>query len=158
IAALRRVGTDAQLPADVRLTALATVPGGPGSLDPALFGLLLSHLDRNQPVSVRTTVADVLARAKLSTDQFIHLTEVLQNIGPIEADRLLEAFGQSTDEQVGLRLVAALREAPVRSSLHADVARQRLAKYGPAVQEQAKKLYAAIDADTADQKAKLEHL
>ncbi len=158
VAALRRVGTDAHLPTDVRLSALATIPGGPGTLDPALFDLLLGHLDRNQPVSVRTTVADVLARAKLSTDQFIRLTEAFQNIGPIEADRLLEAFGHSTDEQVGLRLVAALRGSPVRTSLHADVLRQRLAKYGPAVQEQAKTLYAAIDADTADQKAKLEHL
>jgi hypothetical protein len=48
-----------------------------------------------------------LSRAKLSTEQLIALTESLKSTGPIETDRLLEAFVQSTDAKVGTQLLAA---------------------------------------------------
>jgi putative membrane-bound dehydrogenase-like protein len=157
-AALLHVAQNTRLPAEVRLTALAAVPGGPGALEPALFDLLRDHLDSRQPVTVRSSAADVFSRAKLTSEQFLALADSFKSVGPLEADRLLEAFGHSADENVGLHLLTALKESPARSSLRAETLRQRLAKYGPAVQKRAEELYAALDADAAGQKAKLEQL
>src|SRR5262249_38062806 len=78
--------------------------------------------------------------------------------GPLELDRLLDAFASSTDERVGKSLVAALMASPARSSLRIDVLRPRFSKCGAAVQKQAEELYAAVDADNARQRAKLDEL
>src|SRR5205823_574111 len=78
--------------------------------------------------------------------------------GPLELGRLLDAFSQSPDEGVGRRLVAALKVSPARASLRVGTLKPRLARFGPAVLRQAEPLFAAIEADTADQRAKLEGL
>ena len=56
---------------------------------------------------MRSTAAEVLAKAKLTSEQLGTLAAALKAAGPMEVDRLLEAFAQSTDEQVGLALLAA---------------------------------------------------
>jgi putative heme-binding domain-containing protein len=157
-ARLLAVGDNAALPQQVRLTALAAVPGGLAEVKPALFGYLRARLDRDQPVSSRALAAEVLARATLSTGQLTALTASLKTIGPMEVERLLDAFARSSDDGVGLRLVAALKASPVRSSLRAETLRPRLAKYGPKVRKQAEALYAALDADAGKQRAELEAL
>src|SRR5207245_5466410 len=78
--------------------------------------------------------------------------------GPLELDRLLEAFGQSHEDKVGQELVAALRASPVRSSLRVETLKPLLAKYPASVQPSAKELYTALDTDHAQQYAKLEQL
>ena len=77
----------------------------------------------------------------------------------MELDRLLEPFAQSTDEKVGLALLAALKAVagpvePARRDAQAaagEVPRPRSSK-------QAEELYAALDADAAKQQAQLEEL
>jgi putative heme-binding domain-containing protein len=59
---------------------------------------------------------------------------------------------------VGLALVAALASPEVRSGLRSDAVRQRLSKFGPAVQKEAVKLYASLDADFAQQRTTLEKM
>jgi putative membrane-bound dehydrogenase-like protein len=158
VAGLLKIANHAPTPVNVRLTALAAVPGGLAEVKPPLFALLRSHLDREQPVATRTLAADVLARAKLSTEQLVSLTESLATVGPMEVDRLLEAFAQSADEGVGRRLIAALQASPVRSSLRAETLKPRLAKYSPAVRQQAEELYASLDVDAGKQRVQLEKL
>src|SRR5262249_18023381 len=93
------------------------------------------------------------------SERLIALTETFKSVTPMEVDRLLEAYVQSTDERVGLALVAALKEAPIRSSLRVDQVKTRLAKYSSKVQEYAEvELYAALNADLAKQRAKLEEM
>jgi putative membrane-bound dehydrogenase-like protein len=157
-AALLAVGRNADFPADVRLTALAGVPGGLTELPPPLFTFLRAHLDHEQPVAVRTLAADVLAHAKLNPGQLLALAGALKDVGPMEVDRLLDAFMQSSDDAVGRSLLAALQSAPVRSGLRAAAVRPRLAKFSPAVRRQAEELYASLDADAAKQKARLDQL
>ena len=82
----------------------------------------------------------------------------MRSAGPVEADRLLAAFEQSTDEALGLKLVNALAASPALSSLRVDALKAHLAKYGPPVQKQAEALYARLNADAAKQKAQLEQL
>ncbi len=134
------------------------MPGGLTKLEPMLFAFLRSHLDSEQPVAVRTSAAEVLAKAKLDAGQLVTLAETLKTVGPLEVNRLLDAFAQSTDEKVGQRLVAALKASSARSSLRVETLKPRLAKYSPAVQRQAEELYAVLDVDAAKQRARLEQM
>ncbi|MFL5242438.1 MAG: PVC-type heme-binding CxxCH protein [Gemmataceae bacterium] len=158
VQALLKVAQNDKMAVDVRLTALATVPGGLSKLNPELFAFLRDQLDREQPVAQRSLAADVLVRAKLSSDQLSALAEALKTTGPMEAGRLLDAFIQSTDLTVGRSLIAALKDAPVRSSLRVSTLKPILSHFGPDVQKQAEELYASLDADAAKQKARLEEL
>jgi putative membrane-bound dehydrogenase-like protein len=158
VAALLRIGKDPHTGADLRLRALAAVPGGIGKVEPSLFEFLHSRVAADEPVAARGMAADVLARAKLNPAQLVKLADTLPQTAPTELDRLLEAFTQSADEKVGLHLVEALKDRHVRSSLRADMVKPRLAKYGAAVHRKAEELYAALDADTAGQRARLEQL
>jgi putative membrane-bound dehydrogenase-like protein len=157
-ARLRQIGADKANPDELRLGALAALPGGLDKPAPELFDFLLAKLDRESPVAARTTAADVLARARLSATQLLALAEALQTAGPLEVDRVLAAFEQSSEEKLGLRLVKALSESAARSNLRVDALKAHLAKYGPAVQKEAEGLYALLNVDAAKQKAQLEQL
>jgi len=157
-AALLRVADDDKAPQSVRLGALAAVPGGLPEAKPATFDFLFPRLDREQPVADRAAATDVLARAKLTSDQLLTLTGAFKTIGPTDADRLLEAFAQSSDDKVGETLVATLKASPVRSSLRPEFIKPRLAKYSPKVQKEAEALYALLNADAAKQKARVDEL
>jgi putative membrane-bound dehydrogenase-like protein len=155
---LLAVADRAQTPADVRLGALAAVPGGLDRVEPAVFAFLLAQLDRDQPAAVRSSAVDVLARAKLTPAQLGALADALKTAGPLEVDRLLTAFEQTTDEPLGLKLVKVLGESPALSSLRADAIKQHLARYGPPVQAAAQALYARLNVDAAKQRARVDEL
>jgi putative membrane-bound dehydrogenase-like protein len=157
-AALMGVADDDKVPPSVRLGALAAVPGGLSPVKPAAFDFLLARLDREQPVADRAAAADVLARAKLTSEQLMALTAAFGKIAPTEADRLLEAFAQSSDGKVGETLIAALKTSPARSSLRPEFIKPRLAKFGPNVQKEAEGLYGLLNADLAKQRARLDEL
>jgi putative membrane-bound dehydrogenase-like protein len=158
VKALLQIGADEKSNVNLRLAALAAVPGGLRDVPAALFDLLLAHLDREQPVAIRSLAVDVLTRAKLSSEQLLALAARLESVGPMELERLLEPFAQSTDEMVGVALLAALKKAEARSSLRVDAVKQRLAKYPTPVQKQAEELYSLLDVDREKQRAKLEEL
>jgi putative membrane-bound dehydrogenase-like protein len=157
-AALLQVASDEKAPQAVRLGALGAESGGLSEVKPTTFEFLLARLDREQPVADRALAADVLARAKLTSEQLTALVSAFQKIGPTEADRLLEAFAQSSDDKVGETLLAALKTSPVRSSLRPEFIKPRLAKYSPQVQKEAESLYALLNVDAAKQKARLDEL
>ncbi len=156
-AALLRVA-ESKKSVDVRLRALAALPGGLTEVKPDVFTFLVEHAGSDQTVTQRSLAADVLSRAHLTNAQLLALAGALKDAGPMEVDRLLEAFKQSTDEQVGLRVLAALHASPIRGSLRVDTIKPRLAKYNEAVQRKAEELYALLDADAAKQKELLEKL
>ncbi|MFI5459395.1 MAG: PVC-type heme-binding CxxCH protein [Isosphaerales bacterium] len=157
-ARLLRIADDGTNSDELRLSALAAVPGGLASVNDRIFTLLIKKLEGEQTVATRTTAADVLARAKLSHLQLARLADALRTAGPVEVDRLLSAFEQSTDESLGLKLVKALAESSGFSSLRADALKAHLAKYGPVVQKQAEALFARLNVDAAKQKSRLEQL
>ncbi len=115
--ALLRVAANIKNPDELRLSALAAVPGGLVKPDQSLFAFLLAKLPRTETVSNRTTAADVLAGAKLGPEQLTKLAELLRLAGPVEVDRLLAAFEQSSDETLGLNVLSALASSPALSSL-----------------------------------------
>src|SRR5262249_25719653 len=134
------------------------IPGGLDRVEPATLAFLLGRLQSDQPVANRGAATEVLSHAKLGPGQLEALADRLTGVGPLELGPLLEAFGQSSDERVGRRRVAALTASPARASLRLETLKPRLAHFGPALQARARPLFAAIAADTADQRAKLEGL
>ncbi|GDY07727.1 MAG: dehydrogenase [Planctomycetota bacterium] len=144
----------------IRVDALAALPGGLTADElkthPELFDFLLTQLAPELSVAQRGTAAEVLSKAKLSPAQLTKLTEQFATAGPLEVDRLLGAFEQSTDEQVGQQLIAAMKTAPALTALRPDAIKTRLAKYSSSVQEAAQPLYAALNVDLAAQKQRLE--
>jgi putative membrane-bound dehydrogenase-like protein len=157
-ARLLRIAGDERNSAELRLDALAALPEGLASVDDRIFKFLIDKLAGEQTVTTRTTAADVLARAKLAHPQLARLADALRSAGPVEVDRLLSGFEQSSDESIGLKLIAALSESAAFSSLRVDALKAHLAKYGPAVQKQAEALYSRLNVDAAKQKARLEQL
>jgi hypothetical protein len=134
---------------ELRLNALAAIAGGLKDPDEKTLTFLLAKLHGDQTVAARTTAADVLARAQLTTQQLARLAGELRSAGPVEADRLLAAFEQSTDETLGLELVKVLGESSGFASLRPDALKTHLAKFGPAVQKQAESLLLRLNVDAA---------
>lgn len=157
-AALRNLGGNANASDQLRLNALAAVPRGLTQIEAPLFDFLRSHLDTEKPVAVRTAATEVLSKARLTTEQLLLLTETLKTVGPLELNRLLDAFALSTDAEVGQSLVSALKVSPARSSLRVEILKPHLAKYPASVQQKAEELYAALEGDLSQQKARLEQL
>src|SRR5262249_21367046 len=110
--ALLIVASDVHAPVDVRLIALAPAPGRVARVERPLVSLLCEQLEPGRPVATRSLAAEVLSRARLTSEQLLSLTNSLKSIGPLELDRVVEAFGQSADEEVGLKLIEVLRASP----------------------------------------------
>src|SRR5262249_49235120 len=113
---LQQIGRDAKHSADLRIEALAAINSGLAGVEPELFDFLRSNIAPDQPVSTRSAAASVLAKAKLTPEQLLTLTESLKITGPLELSKLLNAFDSSHDETVGLKLIAALKESKGLSS------------------------------------------
>jgi putative membrane-bound dehydrogenase-like protein len=145
-------------PESLRLEALAAVPGGLGEVGGPTFAFLVSEVDPERPVSARLAAADVLAKAKLSSDQLLALTDTLASSGPLEVDRLLPAYEKTDDPKVGLRLVEALERSPALASLRVETLRPKLERFGEAVAGPSGRLYAAIEASRANESTRLEEL
>ena len=155
---LWRVGRDVARPADLRVEALAALPAAAYELDAPTFALLTGQLDPSLPAAQRSAAAGVLAKARLTTAQQAALAEALRNVGPMELNRLLEAFEGATDETVGLRLVTSLKASKALASVRVDLLSQRLAQFPASAQEAGKELLKMLDIDTAAQAAHLDSL
>ena len=157
-ASLTRVAQRDDIPANVRVDALAAVPKDALALTPELFAFLSSQVGPDQPVAVRVTAADVLGRAKLTPQQLGSLADSVKTAGPLEIGRLLGAYEQSSDEEAGMKLIAALASSKAAKALRADMVQPRLAKFSPAVRKAAEPLLASLNPDAASQRQKLEQM
>ena len=117
-----------------------------------------AQIDPTKPVQVRGAAASVLANAKLNEEQLLELVETAKIAGPLELTKLLGAFEHSSNESVGLKLLAALKESKSLASLRPDVIKTLFAKYPPAVQEKGNGLITMVNADAEKQSAHLEDL
>jgi putative heme-binding domain-containing protein len=155
---LRKRAADEKMPAGLRLAALSAVPRSIGKVGPGLFSFVLGHLDGERGVVERAQAADVLSRAELNREQLLELAGVLKKVGPMELEKVLDAFGRGNNEKVGDRLLAGLRGSPVRGTVQVDRLRARLAKYPAGVRKQAEALIADLDAEGARRKEHLDSL
>ncbi len=155
---LRTVGDDANEQPITRLTAISVLPAGTVSPSPDLFAFLLKEVHGDQPVLHRSLAAEVLSKAKLDGEQLATLAELLPKAGPMEVDRLLDAFAQTKDDKVGEVLVKWLHAPELRTVLREDAVKIRLAKFSAKVRKDAEPLLEKLNADAGKQQARLEDL
>lgn len=158
VKALRQTASSTNVPTETRVAALAAIPAGAGSFEPEHITLLIDNLGEEASVSARSAAVEALLKAKLSVGQQAALADAIPRVGPLELNRLLGAFESATDEAVGLKLVAGLKQSPVLTSLRVDAVRLRLAKFPASVLQQAEALYAAINVEAARQKDRLDEM
>lgn len=155
--ALQDVGEFDSAPAEVRLDALVAA-GGLAAVSPQLFAFLRANLDSTKPMLTRSTADAVLAKAKLSVPQQLALADTMKVISPLDAPKLLPVFEKSPSEELGLKLVASLKESTALRGLRVDLLKPLLAKYPKSVQDAGAELLALLNADAAKQRAHLEEL
>jgi putative membrane-bound dehydrogenase-like protein len=155
-AALKAVIEHEEMIAPVRFAAMAVFPGGFKDMTDKQYRLLLDSINHEEDARERGPAVDALALAKLSNAQLADLIRVLPKVSPLDLDRVLGAFAQTKDEAVGLKLVAALNDTALRSSLRADGVKERIKHFGPAVHKEAEKLYVLLNADYEKQKVALD--
>ena len=154
---LLRVARDPARAPAVRLDALtARAPGA--TLDPDLFELLRTSLEPARPASLRSAAAAVVVKASLDRNQLLSLARSLEIAGPLELPSVLQAFDNSSDEEVGLAMIGALGRSKTRSSLRAETLRPRLEKYPASVKKMGETLLTSINVDSAKEAARLETL
>jgi putative membrane-bound dehydrogenase-like protein len=154
---LMRIAREQKYPADLRLEALAAMPSL-RSVESDLFSFLQANVDPEKSVLLRNSAVTVLAKARLTQEQLLLLTDTVRNAGPLEMTKLLGAFEHSANEAVGLKLIAALKDAKGLSSLRADLLKTLAAKYPETVRKQADELAATLNADAARQSAHIDEL
>jgi putative membrane-bound dehydrogenase-like protein len=145
-------------PPSLRMQALAALPTGLSSVKPELFNLLCANVDPEKPVALRSDAVSALTKARLSDEQLLTLSDTLKTAGPLEMTRLLSAFEGSTNAQVGMKLLEALKSSKGLSSVRPDLLQAILARYPESVQQQGKELLAMLQVDTEKQRAHLEDL
>lgn len=155
---LLAVANDKAIEPRWRLAAMATAGSSLPALNDEQFAFVTNHLKPTDAITDRAAAADIITNAKLTTGQLAVLTAVIQEVSPIELDRLLVPYERSTDEGVGLKLIATLKQAKAQSSLRMDSLKKRLAKYSPAVLLGVEELNALVNVDAATQKARIEEL
>ncbi len=144
--------------APLRLKALAAIPSNDLKLSAGLFEFLISRLASDQPVAIRSSAAATLERAQLTRAQLTQLTDALRTAGPLEVRRLLAAYENQTDEELGLQLVDALTGSTAKHSLRKEIVQPSIAKFPATVQSQADALYAALNENAGKQKERLDQL
>ncbi len=157
-AALLEIASSPTFADGVRVEALAAIPDV--GVQPAAehLQLLAGNLGEVSSVSTRSAAVDALVKSKLEPVSLAILVDSIPQVGPLELNRLLGAFEHCSDEAVGLKLVAALKQSPVLTSLRVDAVKSRLAKFPASVQTEAEALYAAINVEAGRQQEKLNDL
>jgi putative membrane-bound dehydrogenase-like protein len=156
--ALLGVAGNESLPAEVRLEALAAVPGRLTEINGKHFDFLVSQLANDRSANGRMLAAQAIGRSKVNSQQLMELTHVIAKAGPLEIDPLLAAYQQSSNPGVGEQLAAALEAAPAVGALRADAVEKAVAKFGPRVKTRAQRIVAKLNPDAAAQQARLDQL
>ena len=156
--ALLRVARKTDWPPEVRLEALAAMSRGLAKVDAGLFEFLRQNVAPGNSVLTRSAAASVLARAKLDPGQLLDLTESIKTGGPLEVPKLLAAYEKSTNEALGLKLIAALKESKGAAGLRAEILQPRLTNFPVVIQQQGEALLNSLNEDGPKQKKHLEDL
>ena len=158
INALVRIAGDPDSSDELRLQSLWAVRERAAETGAAQFEFVARQVDGSRPVDTRATAVEILATAQLNSGQLIRLAGLLENVSPLDVNRLLAAFADSQDEQLGLALVDSLKRAPARSALDVSMLKITLQQHADSVQELADELYALLETEAAEENAELQEV
>ena len=156
--ALLAVARDESIEPRLRVQALDAGRVSLDALDAQLFDVARGQVLPDQPVDSRAAAARVLATVPLTDDQLAELADLLPEIGPMELPRLVEAFGQSQDSELGIRLLNGLSHASGLANLRADILRTAVEGYQPDVRAAIDALIEGGVSGLEEQQAKLDGL
>jgi len=156
--ALLARSNDSGTPVSTRIEALSAAATGLGGVEQGTFSLLIENLGSDIPVPIRLSVADILSRVPLQAEQLTTLADSISNASPLEIERLVATFKQSTDPAVGKRLIAALESAVSLAALRKELLEELLKPYGSEIRSLAEPVFAKIDESTRQQRERLEQL
>lgn len=153
--ALLASARDAKLPSEARVRALSAIRDKSlGAIDDPLFSFLLTNLAPEQPLGLRTSAAEALARSQPTLAQLERLARGLKNVGSAELNVVLSLFQGRSEEQVGRRLVTSLLGSAAADGLNAFRLRSLLEGFPPVVQQEAQPLFERLEQAQAEQLAK----
>ncbi|MBI3853522.1 MAG: c-type cytochrome [Verrucomicrobia bacterium] len=157
VAALRAIGHETKQAGQLRLDALVALPAG-ASLDTIEFDFLRASLAADNAPTTRSAAAGVLGHSRIEAEQLAALTDNLKSAGPLELNKLCEAFDGGGDDALGTKFVASLRESKSAKGLIPSQLRPHFAKFPEATQKDAEEYFATLDVDATKQAAHLEEL
>lgn len=150
---------DAELPAEVRVRALAAIRDKSlGAIEDDFFAFLVGNLAPEQPLALRSGAAEALARSQLTDAQLERLAGGLKNLGSSELNVVLSLFQGRSEDKIGGRLVSSLSASAAASSLNAFRLRSVLAGYSDAVRQEAQPLFERLEQAQAEQLAKADRV
>jgi putative heme-binding domain-containing protein len=143
---------------NLRLNALAALPGSAIASDASTFDFLRAGLSPVNSIADRGAAASVLAKARLSESQLLALAESVKDVGPIELPKLLGAFTRATNENIGIALVTSLEKSKLLASLRAETVKPHLTNFPAVVQQKAEALLNSLNTDAAQQKKHIDEM
>ena len=152
------IARDEGIDPSLRVRALDAGRESLEALEPPLFELARSQVLPDKPVASRASAARVLTTVPLDNAQLMELAGLLPEIGPMELPRIVEAFGQSDDGQLGINLLDGLSQATGLANLRADILQTAVAGFPPDVRVAADALIEGGVAGLEEQRAKLDGL
>ena len=155
---LEHVALATERPDDVRVQAAAAVTGRLDAPPPELFEFLLACLAADRPPLVRLDAAEALGKSRLNDMRLRALCEAVAVADVLAVPRLLRAFEQSQNAEVGEKLVAALGRSPGFGSLKRNALTTALASYPEEVRQQASPLFERLNQNAQKQRARLAEL
>ena len=156
-AALIALARDPAQSVELRMNALAALAPGE-SLGSDELAFLRAGLSPSNPPSLRAQAAGVLARSRLDPAALALLSTDLKTAGPLELNLLLQSFDNGGDEALGQLLLAALQESKSARALHPTQLKPHFAKFPDQVRSAADAYVAGLNADAAQQAARLDTL
>ncbi len=145
---------DEAISANTRIKALASIQSGPAKLDSSLYHFLVAQLSPEQPLEIRSSAAETLSKAKLTTEQLQSLASSLKNLSLSELTVLLSVFQGSKDDAIGEKLVQSLLGSASASGLNAFRLKSVISDFSEKIQLSSKALLNRLEQSQAEQIAK----
>ncbi len=159
-AKLKEIAANQAESADLRTAALgALVSYRPGLTTPG-FQFLLGLLPVDTEADLRLTVAQVLSRAGLTTEQLLVVArEHLPGADPLILPTLLDAFRNAREEEVGRALVAGLLKTPEAvGGMAGERLRELLENFPSGVRREARPLLIQVEKEKESRAERLKEL
>jgi len=157
-AQLRGLVAQSDLPPQIRLQAIAALPGGERQLNREQLQFVCDNLDVETSLSLRSLATDILLSTPMNDSERLLVAEALATTGPMELKRLMELFAKSTAPKVGAQLVQSLDNSPAATSLSPTDLRKQLAPFGEAALTAAEPLLQRIEQANQQKYEKLESI
>ncbi len=158
VRSLNAIAASGDLPAQLRLEAIAAVPPEHRKIDQQTLRLLIEQLSLEHIAKARSLAIDILAVAELDTEQLVAVTAAIPGTGAMELKRLMEMIATSKSESVGMAAIEALDRCPVTSALSLPELEKQLAGFGRVVAEHAQPLLADLRRQQAAKLTRLEEI